>query len=547
MNAKLLTSVGLGALIISSACRQEAKEMQRPNILFAISDDQTWVHTSFAGCEAVNTPAFDWVAKNGVYFENAYCSAPSCSASRASILSGRNGFELEQGADLWSKFPAKFKTYTDILEEDGYDVGYTGKGWGPGSWEESGRNRNPAGYKFNDLKTTPYADYGGAKYISNVDYAANFKKFLDEKPDGTPFSFWFSAFEPHRAYDKGIGKRIGIDPSKVKVPDFLPDNEEVRSDIADYLAEIQYFDKHLQTMIDLLRDRGELDNTIIVVTSDNGMPFPRAKANLYEYGAHLPLAVYWGKNVKGGRRISDLVSFTDFAPTFLEAAGVKVPAEMSGKSLMPVLKPGNENRNKPFRDDVITYRERHAWAHPEGEPTPVRAIRKGNWLLIWNMKPDMWPAGHPDGRYNFDFWPFGDVDNGPSKEEVMKLKHAEKQPDLFALSFGKRPEFELYDLSTDPFQMNNVADDPANGNVLDKMKEELMQYMSERNDPRVEGSAEIFKNAVYYAQQGFHTGNVFLRKWEALSESQKDSLLRECEKEYRHIMDYVERDLYGEK
>ena len=104
------------------------------------------------GCEAVKTPAFDWVAENGIYFENAYCSAPSCSASRASILSGRNGFELEQGGDLWSKFPAKFKTYTGYSREQGYKVGYTGKGWGPGSWEESGRKRNPAGYMYNDLQ-----------------------------------------------------------------------------------------------------------------------------------------------------------------------------------------------------------------------------------------------------------------------------------------------------------------------------------------------------------------------------------------------------------
>ena len=222
-------------------------------------------------------------------------------------------------------------------------------------------NRNPAGYKFNDLKDTPYAEQGGAKYISDIDYAANFKKFLDEKPEGTPFSFWYSAFEPHRPYDKGLGKRIGIDPSKIKVPAFLPDNEEVRSDIADYLAEIQWFDHHLQTMIDILREKGELDNTIIVVTSDNGMPFPRAKANLYEYGTHEPLAIYWGKNIKGGRTVSDLVSFTDFAPTFLEAAGVKVPEEMSGKSLMPVLKSEKQGAVDPSRNRVITYRERHAW------------------------------------------------------------------------------------------------------------------------------------------------------------------------------------------
>ncbi len=546
MDTKSITILGLGALVITSSCRQESTEKLRPNILFAISDDQTWIHTSFAGCNAVKTPAFDWVARNGVYFENAYCSVPSCSASRASILSGRNGFELEQGADLWSIFPAKFKTYTDILEEEGYQVGFTGKGWGPGSWEESGRKRNPAGYAFNSLQDVPYENYGGAKYISRIDYTANFRRFLDEKPAGTPFSFWYSAFEPHRPYDKGLGKRIGIDPSLVKVPGFLPDNEEVRNDIADYLAEIQWYDHHLQAMIDLLKERGELDNTIIIVTSDNGMPFPRAKANLYDYGTHLPLAIYWGKNIKGGRRLTDLVSFTDFAPTILEAAGIKVPAEMSGTSMMPILKPSKAIAPKPFRKDVITYRERHAWVQPEGEPIPVRAIRKDNWLMIWNMKPELWPAGHPDGRYNFAFWPFGDVDNGPSKEEVMKLKHSESQSELFELSFGKRPEFELYDVASDPFQKHNLAGQPAHQKLLDSMKKELKNYMTERQDPRITGNAEIFKDAVYFAQKGFDSGDISPREWEKLSEASRDSLLLECNTEYKRVMNYVEKNLYGE-
>ncbi len=163
------------------------------------------------------------------------------------------------------------------------------------------------------------------------------------------------------------------------------------------------------------------------------------------------------------------------------------------------------------------------------------------------MKPDMWPAGHPDGKYNFDFWPFGDVDNGPSKEEVMKLKHAGGQPDLFALAFEKRPEYELFDLRHDPFTMNNIAGDPANGATLESMRKELLDVMNARHDPRVAGGAEIFKNAVYYAQQGFSTGNISLREWEKLSPSSKDSLLQVCHQRYNKVMDYVEKDLYGEK
>lgn len=106
-----------------------------------------------------------------------------------------------------------------------------------------------------------------------------------------PFHFWYGSKEPHRHYAKGSGRRAGKRIDDVQVPYFLPDTEEVRSDMLDYMTEIDYFDQHLHTMLQILQEYGEWENTIVVVTSDNGMPFPRAKANLYEYGTHVPLAI----------------------------------------------------------------------------------------------------------------------------------------------------------------------------------------------------------------------------------------------------------------
>ena len=444
---------------------------KRPNILFAIADDMSFGHTSFDGYPEVNTPAFDKIANEGIYFQNAYCSAPSCSPSRAAILTGKNGYELEEGGVLWSYLPGKFLVYQDLLDQNGYLTGYTGKGWGPGDLEIANRYKNPAGKAYNDLKATPVMSCGKVSGISSIDYFSNFKQFLAQREDGQPFSFWFASYEPHRVYQEGVGKLVGKDPSKVLVPGFFPDTEEIRSDILDYLVEIEWYDMHLLKMMTYLDSIGELENTIVVMTSDNGMPFPRAKSNLYEYGAHMPLAIRWGNKLS--RVVDDFISFVDFAPTFLEAAKVAIPETMSGKSFYDILLSKKSGQIDPERNTAIIYKERHAWVQPEGECTPVRAYRKDNWLVIWNLAPDMWPAGHPDPEINFNLWPFGDVDDGPSKTEVMKQKNKENVVDYFNMAFGKRPEFELYDIQKDPYQLSNLATNSQYTEILNSLIDEM--------------------------------------------------------------------------
>ncbi|MHC4389361.1 MAG: sulfatase/phosphatase domain-containing protein, partial [Planctomycetota bacterium] len=161
----------------------------------------------------------------------------------------------------------------------------------------------------------------------------------------------------------------------VVVPEFLPDSTEVRTDICDYYWEIQRFDREVGQLLQTLEDMGEIDNTLIVITSDNGMPFPHAKANLYDYSTRMPLAVRWAAKVKGNRVVDDFVSHTDFAPTFLEAAGVEVPKEMTGRSLLDILLSGKSGRVDPERTRVFTALERHAWCRPNGLGYPSRAIR----------------------------------------------------------------------------------------------------------------------------------------------------------------------------
>ncbi|HET7559066.1 MAG TPA: sulfatase, partial [Limnochordia bacterium] len=308
-----------------------ANDIRRPNILFAVADDAS--HMSAYGHRFVHTPNFDRVAEAGILFLNAFTPNPKCAPSRACILTGRHTWQLEEACNHYGLFPAKFPVYPDLLERAGYVVGFTGKGWAPGDWKRGGRSRNPAGPAFNERTLTPPA---GTR-INRNDYAANFADFLAQRPADQPFCFWYGGFEPHRPYEPGEGLRAGKRPDTVDVPGFLPNVDVVREDLLDYANEIEWFDRHLGLMLDQLEAIGELDNTLVVVTSDNGMPFPRVKGNMYEPDFHLPMALCWPAATSGCRRVEDLVSFVDLAPTFLAAAGVEAPTELVGRSLLSIV------------------------------------------------------------------------------------------------------------------------------------------------------------------------------------------------------------------
>src|SRR6185437_4240925 len=237
----------------------------------------------------------------------------------------KNIWQLEEAGTHSSYFPKKITVFSDLLESSGYTIGFTGKPWAPGNWKDAGWKRNPVGPEFNSKKLTP-----PTKYISNTDYFGNFVNFYNQKKGKEPFFFWYGGHEPHRTYEKESGAKAGKNIMKSFVPGFLPADTSVKSDIADYDFEIEWFDKQLGKMIDFLREKGELENTLIVVTSDNGMPFPSAKANLMEYGSHVPLAICWPAKIRKGHTCDDLVSLIDLAPTFLQVAGIDKLPKMTG-------------------------------------------------------------------------------------------------------------------------------------------------------------------------------------------------------------------------
>ena len=263
---------------------------KRPNILFAIADDQSWPHAGAYGDRVARTPAFDRVAKEGVLFTHSFAASPSCTPSRSAVLMGRHVWQVEEAGVLYGTIDPKYPLFTHLLEDAGYHTGFTGKGWGPGDWRAGGLKRHPNGKEYNRRLHEAAPRVG----IDARDYAANFEDFLHERKAGSPFCFWFGSTEPHRPYGQGAGVRIGKKLAEVSVPPFLPDAEVVRGDLLDYYSEIEWFDEQLARMIRILEKSGELDNTLVVVTSDNGLPFPRAKTTLYDWGVRMPLAIRWG-------------------------------------------------------------------------------------------------------------------------------------------------------------------------------------------------------------------------------------------------------------
>lgn len=454
---------------------------ERPNILFAIADDWAWPHAGAYGDKTVHTPNFDRLAEEGVLFANAFCAAPTCTASRGAVLTGQSPHRLEEGGNLWSILPAKFGVYPDILEQAGYFVGQTRKGWGPGSVEESGRTRNPAGPAFR-----------------------SFEEFLAKRPVGRPFCFWFGSHEPHRPYEKGSGIKAGLKMDSVRVPPFLPDAPEVRSDLLDYYAEVQTYDADIGAMLAMLDEQGLSQNTLVVVTGDNGIPFPRAKANLYEAGTHMPLAVRWPARMKGGRTSRELIGFTDFAPTFLQAAGLDVPPEMTGHSFLDILVQG---KSRVGREAVFTERERHAAVRKGNVGYPCRAVRTHHFLYIHNFRPDRWPAGDPADSggsgetEDLAKGAFGDIDGGPTKQYLLEHRDEPGVEPFFMRATAKRPAEELFDLSTDPWTMKNLADNPQYSGVRKRMYSILQNWMEETQDPRARSDDDRWDRYPYYGKK----------------------------------------------
>ena len=229
-----------------------------------------------------------------------------------------------------------------------------------------------------------------------------------------------------------------------------------------------------------MKKSGELENTIIVITSDNGMPFPRCKATLYDLGVKVPLAVKWHKKFKAGRAVTDFVYLHDFAPTFLDLAGVDIPPSMNGKSLKNILFSDKSGRVESDRSSVVVGMERHV------ECNPQRALRTDRYLLIRNYYQNKWPVAKSDYNYN--------IDPSPSKTYIQENKDDPKVKPFYDLAFAARGEFELYDLKNDPDQVRNLANEAGFQEIKQELLKQMKAKLEAADDPRVFRKGNIFEH-----------------------------------------------------
>ncbi len=451
---------------------------ERPNILFCIADDWGWPHAgAYKNDEVLKTPAFDRVAREGVLFHHAYISSPSCTPSRNAILTGQWHWRLGPGANLWSTLREDLEVNPHLLRSAGYHVGSWRKSWGPGRLTGKWKGTPPAGKV----------------------YRKGFAQFLADRPEEKPFCFWLGASDPHRGYKLNSGRDSGMDLSKIKLFAHFPDSDAVRGDVADYYYEVQRFDSDVARALALLEQKGELDNTVIVVTGDHGMPFPRCKSNVYDSGSRVPLALRWGAKVKRGQVFNGFVSTTDLAPTFLEAAGVNVPNAMTGRSLLPGLLGKGD---AALRSHVLFGKERHVPSQeaPNMGGYPTRAIRTRDFLYIRNYEPERWSNGTPNWKNAAlpGAW-FADTDNGPTKSYIVNHKTKDDvHRRAYELCFEKRPAEELYDKKKDPGQIKNVASEKAYAATLAQLGRQLSNELAASGDPRHSAGKGFDFDAVPY-------------------------------------------------
>ncbi len=501
-------------------------QTNRVNIVFCFADDWGRHAGAYAALDPkptfnslLRTPVMDRMAREGVLFRHAFVPAPSCTPCRSAILSGRYFFQTGRGAILrGAVWDPAIPSYPLLLRDAGYHIGKAYKVWSPGTpadapyggqtyaYERRGRRFNQFSQSATKLVRSGRT-FEEAKQEILEEVRANFRDFLADRKPGQPFCYWFGPTLTHRPYEKGSGQALwGIQPDQLRglMPSFLPDVPEVRSDLADYMGEIQAWDAGVGIIVEELERAGELDRTLLVISGDHGMPgVPRGKCNLYDFGCAVALIVR-GPGVRGGRVVDDFVNLMDLAPTFLEAAGLPPAPGMTARSFWNVLMSDRSGLVDTSRTWVVVGRERHVDIARDGWlPYPHRAIRTREFLYVRNFAPDRWPMGSP-GALEAGVLPsqnelehdtyvaFADMDASPTKAWLVLHGTEAQWKWYWDLAFAKRPAEELYDLRKDPDQVHNIAEDAEYAQVKRELASRLMSILTQANDPRVIGDGATF-------------------------------------------------------
>lgn len=430
-----MASVAASSMLAASLPDIDAAgRKSRPNFVFMISDDQSYSGATCNGNPAVHTPNIDRLSREGMRFERAFAPSPSCSPSRSAILTGQPPHETGTSR-FRSPMPPGQKTVLEYLKSANY---YTGA--------------------FKKV-------HQGAAFWNRWDFQGLHKPvhtFFDARPKERPFYLHIGYHDPHRPYLPGERYPEKNSRASITVPNFLPDTPAVRKDISHYYEAIERLDVNVGKLLELLKKYELAENTLVIFTSDQGMAFPGAKGTLYDPGLHVPLIARWPWKIKPGQVSSDLVSLEDLAPTWVEAAGIPVPAAMDGKSFLQLL------LGTSFEPREAVYAERNFHTHLDLQ----RSVRTRDYKLIQNYLPDV------------PYQPLSDIARSPSWRSIESLEHQRRlSPALSQRYFEMpRPQEEFYDLRNDPDEMNNLASDPKYKTALLHLQELLSRWMIGTHD-----------------------------------------------------------------
>jgi N-sulfoglucosamine sulfohydrolase len=423
------------------------KPTQKPNVILFVADDHG---TDDAGCygnPVIKTPGLDTLAREGTRFTHAFCTTASCSASRSVILTGLQNhatgqYGHEHGYNHFVSFP-NIESLPVLLQAAGYRTASMGK-----------------------YHVAPEQVYHFQHYLGDTpgrapeQMAEDCRTFIAAK-ENKPFFLYFCTTEPHRPFLREGSDTF--DPEDVIVPPYLPDIPQCRSELAEYYGSVQRADKGLLRLIEILKETGRWDDTLIIYISDNGIAFPGAKTTVYEPGIRLPCVVRNPFTRKKGIVTNAMVTWADITPTILDfAQALPEKPNFHGRSFLSIL----EKENPEGWDEIYA-------SHTFHEITmyyPMRVVRTRRYKLIWNI------------AHKLDY-PFASDLLASSTWQAV-LKSGDKVYGKRSIeAYIHRPKFELYDLKNDPHEINNLADDPNHAQILQELKEKLKAFQKRTKDP----------------------------------------------------------------
>lgn len=432
-------------------------DAKRPNILIIMADDCTYNDLPVYGGVNAKTPHIDELARQGLTFNKAYLTSAMCQPCRAELFTGL--FPMKNGC-AWnhSKSKSHIKSVPHFLRPLGYRVGLSGK-----------VHVKPAAvFPFEIIDGF---DKNCVRNPTRLHEMSGIEKFMN-LDDQNPFCLVVALVEPHVPWVMGDASQYP--PEKIKLPPNIADTERTREAFSRYLAEITYMDSQVGEILASLEQSGKSDETLVIFTSEQGSQFPGCKWTNWDTGIHTAFIAKWAGKIAPNQRTNAIIHYADVLPTILDIASSDnyVTSHFDGKSFFPVLKDqSREHRRYSFgmHNNV-----------PEGPSYPVRTIFNGEFRYIENLLPnEMYIEKHlmglnGTGHLNNPYWGTW-IFESQANPEVHKL----------VKRYMSRPAEQLYQTQNDPYELNNLATNPAYQKIKDELKMELRKWMQEQGDPGI--------------------------------------------------------------